>query len=174
MSESSVRPWKPPSKPITAGRPVYERANLIAFSTASVPALKNAAFAGPAIGASAHSRSASVDVDLVRDDREVGVAEARELLLRGLDDPRVRVADVEAADAAGEVDERVAVDVGERRAAALGDDDRQVDRERLGDDALLARQDLPGAGPGISVRSSIDFVVAMRRTIAAATGPLHR
>ena len=39
---------------------VYERANLTAFSTASVPALKNAAFAGPAIGASAMSRSASV------------------------------------------------------------------------------------------------------------------
>ena len=63
-----------------------------------------------------------------------------------LDDVRVRVADVEAADAAGEVEERVAVDVGQRRAAALGDDDRQVDRERIGDDALLPLEDLPGAG----------------------------
>ena len=59
-SESSVRPWKPPSNAITAGRPVEARANLIAFSTASVPALKNAALVGPAIGASSHSRSASV------------------------------------------------------------------------------------------------------------------
>ena len=41
------------------GRPVYRRANLTAFSTASVPALKNAARVGPAIGASAPSRSAS-------------------------------------------------------------------------------------------------------------------
>ena len=58
--ESSVRPWNAPSKAITAGRFVYERANLIAFSTASVPALKNAAFAGPVNGASASRRSASV------------------------------------------------------------------------------------------------------------------
>src|SRR5207244_2566891 len=85
------------------------------------------------------------DVDLVGDDREVGVAEALELLLRGGDDPRVRVADVEAADAAGEVEERVSVDVGEERSAPLLDHDRQVDRERRGDDALLARQDLARA-----------------------------
>ncbi len=55
-----MRPWKPPSKPITAGRFVYARANLIAFSTASVPALKNAAFAGPEIGAVSTRRSPSV------------------------------------------------------------------------------------------------------------------
>ena len=46
VMDSSVRPWKPPSNAISAGRPVYARANLIEFSTASVPALKNAAFAG--------------------------------------------------------------------------------------------------------------------------------
>jgi hypothetical protein len=87
------------------------------------------------------------DVDLVRDDGEVGVAEVRKLLLGGLDDPRVRVADVEAADAAGEVDERVAVDVGQGRPAALRGHDGQVDRQRLGDHLLLAREDLPGPGP---------------------------
>ena len=59
VSDRSVRPWKPPSNAITAGRPVYTRANLTAFSTASVPALKNAAFAGPRNGASASSRSAT-------------------------------------------------------------------------------------------------------------------
>jgi hypothetical protein len=59
-SDSSVRPWKAPSKAINAGRRVYERANLTAFSTASVPALKNAAFAGPLNGARSSSRSASV------------------------------------------------------------------------------------------------------------------
>ena len=58
-SESSVRPWKPPSNAITAGRPVKLRANLTAFSTASVPALKNAAFAGPVSGNRSSSRSAS-------------------------------------------------------------------------------------------------------------------
>ena len=87
------------------------------------------------------------DVDLVRHDREVGVREARELLLRGLDELRVRVADVEAADAAGEVDERVAVDVGERRAAPLLDDDRDGDRERAGDHLVLALEDRLRAGP---------------------------
>jgi hypothetical protein len=56
--ESSVRPWKAPSKTITAGRFVYERANLIEFSIASVPALKNAAFAGGRTGQIPISRSA--------------------------------------------------------------------------------------------------------------------
>ena len=59
-SESSVRPWNAPSNAITAGRFVYERANLTAFSTASVPALKKATFVGPEIGASGSSRSESV------------------------------------------------------------------------------------------------------------------
>ena len=56
------------------------------------------------------------DVDLVGDDGEIGVAEALELLLGGLDDPRMCVPDVQAADTACEVDEGVAVDVGQRRA----------------------------------------------------------
>ena len=56
----SVRPWNAPSKAITAGLPVEERANLTAFSIASVPALKNAAFVSPEIGVAARSRSASV------------------------------------------------------------------------------------------------------------------
>ena len=82
-------------------------------------------------------------VDLVRDDREVGVREALELLLRGLDDVRVGVADVQAADAAGEIDERVAVDVGQRGAAGLGGGDREGDRERRGDAGAEPLQDLP-------------------------------
>ncbi len=59
LSASSVRPWNPPSKATTPGRPVWMRANLIAFSTASAPALKKAALAGLATGASSQSRSAS-------------------------------------------------------------------------------------------------------------------
>jgi hypothetical protein len=70
------------------------------------------------------------------------VAEALELLLRRRDDLRMRMADVQAADAAGEVDERVAVDVGERRAPALPDHDRHEDRQGRGDDPILARQNL--------------------------------
>ena len=56
-------------------------------------------------------------VVLVGHDREVGVAEVLQLLLRRLDDLRMRVADVQAADAACEVDEGVPVEVGDRRAA---------------------------------------------------------
>ncbi len=82
------------------------------------------------------------DVVLVRDDREVRVREPRRLLLHRLDHPRIRVPDVHAADSAGEVDERVAVDVGDERALSLGDHDRQVDRERVGDHPLLAVEDL--------------------------------
>ena len=104
---------------------MYARANLTAFSTASVPALKKAALAGPPSGASASRRSDKRRVDLVRDDREVGVREALELLLGGLDDVRMRMADVQAADAAREIDERVAVDVGQRGAARLGGGDRE-------------------------------------------------
>ena len=96
VSASSVRPWKPPSNAITAGRPVCRRANLTAFSTASVPALKNAARVGPAIGDERAEPLGELDVRLVRDDREVRVEEPRRLLLDRLDDARVRVADVHA------------------------------------------------------------------------------
>ena len=58
---------------------------------------------------------------------------------------RVAVPDVEAADAAREVDEGVAVDVGERRAARRGGDDRERERERARDGALDALADLPRA-----------------------------
>ena len=60
VSDISVRPWNAPSNAITAGRRVCARANLTAFSTASVPALKNAAFAGPVNGARSSRRSESV------------------------------------------------------------------------------------------------------------------
>ena len=160
--ESSVRPWKAPSNAITAGRFVYERANLIAFSTASVPALKNAAFAGPENGADRDQPLGELDVDLVRDDREVRVREARQLLLRGLDDLRVRVADVEAADAAREVDERVAVDVGERRAAPSAVTMGWTSESGAAITRSLRSTISRERGPGISVRSSIDFVMAMR------------
>ena len=40
---SSVRPWNPPLNATTAGRFVYARATLIAFSIASVPVVKSTA-----------------------------------------------------------------------------------------------------------------------------------
>jgi len=73
--------------------------------------------------------------------------ELRQLLLRRLDDARVRVADVQTADAAGEVDEGVAVDIGERGAAAFLDHNRKKNRQRFGDDLVLAGQDLARLRP---------------------------
>ena len=75
------------------------------------------------------------------------MSEAFELLTGGFDDARMRVPDVEAAHPAGEVDERVPVDVGDRGAVRLCDHDRQVDGERLGDDARLALEDVLAAWP---------------------------
>ena len=87
------------------------------------------------------------DVRLVGDDREVGVQEFCGLFLNCVDDTRMRVADVEAADASGEVDEGIAVDVCERRALAALDHHRQKDGKRVRDHAVLPFQDLLGAGP---------------------------
>src|SRR3990170_3753515 len=49
VSESAmyVRPWKAPSKAMTAGRPVARRATFTAFSTASAPELKKATCLAP-------------------------------------------------------------------------------------------------------------------------------
>ena len=88
-----------------------------------------------------------LDVRLVRDDREVRVDEAGHLLGRGLEDARMRVAHVQATDAAREVDEDVAVDVGERGAAAFLRHDRDRDRLRVRDHARLALEDRGGARP---------------------------
>ena len=88
---------------------------MTAFSTASAPELKKAARVGPEIGASAPSRSASstygsygTTVKSVWTNRAACSWIAS--TTRGW-----RVADVDHADAAGEVDERVAVDVRDRR-----------------------------------------------------------
>jgi hypothetical protein len=74
------------------------------------------------------------------------VEEPRGLLLYRLDDVRMRVTDVQAADAAGEVEEGVAVDVRHRRAVAFDRHDGQVDRERIRDDLGLPLEN--GSGPG--------------------------
>ena len=103
-------------------------------------------------------RSASCDVALVGQHREVGVREARQLLLAAATTRGARVADVQAADAAGEVDEDVAVDIGDSGPACLRDDDREVGRERLRPrPRCLALEDLRcERGPGTAVSESDD------------------
>jgi hypothetical protein len=56
---SSVRPWKPPLKEMTADRPVAVRAIFTAFSMASAPVVNSTLFAAPLNGAISLSRSAS-------------------------------------------------------------------------------------------------------------------
>src|SRR5262245_46359858 len=55
----NVRPWKPPPNAITPDRPVWARAILIAFSTASAPVDTKIVFFGVEPGALALSLSAS-------------------------------------------------------------------------------------------------------------------
>ena len=81
-------------------------------------------------------------VALVRDNREIGVQEAIGLLGDRLDDARVVVTDVRHPDPSDEIDEGVAVDVGDRRAACTIGDDRLVDDERSRDRDTFALEDL--------------------------------
>src|SRR5581483_8808729 len=120
------------------------------------------------------------DVELVGHDGEVGVAEALELLLRRGDDVGMRMADVQAADAAGEVDEGVPVDVGQRRAARGFRHHRERDGERRGDCMpqpgrdrararardLRAQLDRPRGGHRSERSCENRFVVLSDRTIA--------
>ena len=147
VSAIHVRPWNAPSKAMTACRFVYSRASLTAFSTASAPALKKAA----RLAADRRERAEplrELDVALVRNDREVGVEEALDLLGDRLDDARMVVADVRDADSADEVDEGVAVDVRDRRAARAR---RRSARGRSADArrrSARARGSRGSAGPG--------------------------
>ena len=103
---------------------------------------------------------AELEVGLVHRDREAGMGELRHLLLRRAHHLVVGMPDVERADAAREVDEHVAVDVGEQGAMRA----RGEDRDGIGDaarDRLLA----PGEsacdrGPGMGVERTIDLAMA--------------
>ena len=81
--------------------------------------------------------------------------EAVDLIGDRFHDARMVVTDVRHADASDEVDERVAVDVGDRRAARAIGDDRLVDDQRMGDRVLLAFEYLAAAGTG-NLRADLD------------------
>ena len=84
-------------------------------------------------------------VALVRHDGEVRVQEAVGLLGDRLDDAWMVVAHVRDTHTADEVDEGVAVDVRDRRAARAIGDDGLVDDQRMRNRLLLALEDLPAA-----------------------------
>ena len=75
------------------------------------------------------------------------------------------------ADAAREVDERVAVDVGDRAARRLRGEHREVhDAAAARPRAARARGSRASVGPGISVRMSIDLVTDTARSVAERCG----
>ena len=115
---------------------------------ASAPELKKAARVGPAERSQLSEPLRELDVPGIGHDGEIGVDEPGRLLLDRLDDVGVAVADVAHADAAGEVDERVAVDVRDRRVQRLGGKNRQVDLQRLRDRAGAALEELARARAG--------------------------
>ena len=116
-SAPMVRPWKAPSKAISPDRWVWWRASLIAPSTASVPELvrKTRAFSSNgAIDASAlHELEVARLVEVGGGDVDQPIG----LLLDRRDDRRVAVAGAGHGDAGGEVEEAVAVDIGDDVAA---------------------------------------------------------
>jgi hypothetical protein len=107
-------------------------------------AVEECGLRGPADRQTPAELLGQLDVRVVRHHREVRVQEARDLRMHGARERGVGVADGEAADAACEVDEGVAVDVGDEGALGALDEDRNPEGLGVGDDALLALD--PGAG----------------------------
>ena len=143
----SVRPWKALSKTITAGRPVATRAILTAFSTASAPRFNEdrllvVAAARRELGEPA----AHLDVGLVHPDHEALVHVAVDLGVHRVDDRGEVVAEVRAAEPAGEVDVLAALDVPDPRALGALDDERRSG-DATGDVALAGLLDAIGGAP---------------------------
>ena len=72
--ESSVRPWNAPSKAITAGRRVYEARELDRVLDRLGAGVEEGRLGGAGERRALEQPLGERDVDLVRDDREVGVA----------------------------------------------------------------------------------------------------
>ncbi len=96
-----------------------------------------------------------LDVALVWHHREVRMEEPIHLIGDRLHDSRMVVTDVRHTNASDEVDEGIAVDVDDRRAARAIRDDRLVDDQRMGDGVLFTFEDLAAAGTG-NLRADLD------------------
>ena len=94
---------------MTSVRPVAARAILTAFSTASAPVENRIGLGLAREGRELVQPLAELDIGLVGHDLEGGVGEGVELLLHRRDHLRMAVAGVEHGDAAGEIDEALAV-----------------------------------------------------------------
>ena len=112
-----------------------------------------------------------LDVTLVRDDGEVRVQEALGLLDDRGDHAWMVVSDIDDANAADEVHERVAVDVRDRGAASAVGDDRLVHDEGTRDCVPLALEDLATARTG-NLRPDLDHT--RRRHLFQPIRPTRR
>ena len=120
-------PWKPPQKPMNSNFLVTDLASRNAASTASAPPENNCRWVIPS--------GRSEATILRKRTRALGgeAAEGRplELLLEALDVVRMAVADAADGDAGDEIEIFVAVDVGDRAALGVVDDDLREERDRL-------------------------------------------
>ena len=83
-----------------------------------------------------------LDVPRVGDDGEIGVEKPRDLLRNGVEHTGMAVTDVDHTDSAGEIDEHISVDVGDRGAFGALGEDREVDVERRGHRRVLPGDEL--------------------------------
>ena len=88
------------------------------------------------------------DVTLVRRDLHAGVEEFVDLVFYSFDDRFLAMADVEASDAAGEIEVAIAIDVFEPRVFGLGDVDRCAVRKSAGHGLGAAGRERAGFGAG--------------------------
>ena len=102
---------------------MYLRDSLTAFSTASAPLLARIVFFLNVPGVISFSSLRQPHVRLVGGDERAGMDVLRRLILNRLHHGRRRVSDGQHPDAAGEIDERVAVHVEDEPAVGALDDD---------------------------------------------------
>ena len=124
------------------------RATLTAFSTASAPLLTKKVRFSWEPGVSAVEPFGERDVGLVRGHREAHVCEPVELLADRLDHAGVPMTGVDDADAAAEVDEAVAVGVGQDGSLGVDDGDRRHGRDAFGDRLRAASHEGAAVGAG--------------------------
>ena len=128
--------------------------------------------------------AADLDVRLVDPDHEALVEVVVGLRLDRVDDRREAVARVLAADAACEIEERAAVDVGDARAVCVGDDElRRRDAcahvaGALGEDSVV-RRGLGSCGhrgsmPQLRARVGLSPRIAQRRAARSRRCAVHR
>ena len=117
---------------------MWARAILIAFSTASAPEFRKNVFFGKVPGVSCVHTLGQLHVALVRRDLDAGMQKSSELRLDRGDHRLSAMADVQAADAAGEIEIAIAVHVFEPCILCAGDEHRGRLRDAARDGRFAA------------------------------------